>query len=119
MSEYRQLLDYLQSLEQKISELNQSEIVFCIVLDTTFLKQTVLKELQEWRAAIAKCLKNQTTAHLNDITNFLDEQNKVLAQPPENVETAKKVLVALDLIRDKDVDVDKIISPIEVRTFMS
>ncbi|XP_055341393.1 dynein axonemal heavy chain 8-like isoform X2 [Paramacrobiotus metropolitanus] len=113
MSDYRHLLDYLRSLEEKIDELNSYEIVYCIAVDTHFLKQSAQKEIQEWRASVARALKTQSSGSLKEITNFLDEQAKVLQTPAKDVESAKKILVALDLIRDKEVDVDSLISPIE------
>lgn len=114
MSDYRHLLDYLRQLEEKIEELNQFEIVYCISVDTHFLKLNAVKEIQEWRASIARVLKTQSSGSLKEIMDFLDEQGKVLATPAKDVESAKKILVSLDLIRDKEVDVDSLISPIEV-----
>ena len=114
MSDYRNILDYLRVLEERIDELSPYEIVYCITLDTTFLKKTVKHEIDEWRQAIAGALKTQASLNLKEITNFLEEQGKVLTIPADNVENAKKILVAVDLIHDKQVDEDQLIGPIEV-----
>ena len=119
MSDYRNILDYLRVLEDRIVELNEFEIVYCVSVDTGFFKKSVNKEIAEWREAIAKALKTQASTSLKEMTNFLEEQGKVLANPPHDVENAKKILVSLDLIREKEVDEDLLIGPIEVRSAVS
>lgn len=85
---------------------------------TASLKKSIAVEVQAWRLLICQQLNVRYKGILDEVVQFIDEQSVNLGRPITDLEDVRQAMVALEAIRQKEIEIDMIISPIEVKKIL-
>lgn len=78
------------------------------------LKFGLLTETKAWRLAYGKSCNNKYRSEMEAIFDFIDDMTKRLNRPIKDLDDIRYVMAALKEIRENEIKIDMLISPIEV-----
>ena len=81
---------------------------------TAPLKLALTVEAQAWKLAFGRSLNDHYRVSMENITVFVGEFHKKLSRPVNDLEDVRMMMIALEEIREKEIDIDMELSPIEV-----
>lgn len=78
------------------------------------LKRSIVVEIRAWRLLICQQMNQRYSTILDEIVQFIDDQAIMLNRPITDLEDVRQAMGALESIRQKQIEIDMIIPPIEV-----
>ena len=91
------------------------QYVFVFVISER-LKLGLVTETKAWRLAYGKACNNKYRTEMEAIFDFIDDLTKRLNRPIKDLDDIRYVMAALKEIRENEIKIDMLISPIEVST---
>ncbi|ESN95631.1 hypothetical protein HELRODRAFT_124986, partial [Helobdella robusta] len=113
ISEFTAELMKFDKLEEETFELPDFITVGPFLLDSSQLKKTVINYIQQWKAGICQKLNEKYHILLNNMLIFIDEQSQSLSRPLRDLEDIRLLMISLDSILERQIEMDMNIIPIE------
>ena len=83
------------------------------LLDSTSLTREIKKYILKWKNGICHMLNNKYKVLLNEMLAFIDEQSQSLSMNLRDLEDIRLLMICLDNILEKQIELDMNIIPIE------
>ena len=84
--------------------------VICL---TEKLKEALIAETKAWKWAFGKALNAKASADMTDIFDFIENLQKRLARPINDLDDVRGAMAALGEVRESEIRIDMTIGPIE------
>ena len=81
------------------------------------LKLALTVEAQAWKQAYGRSLNSHYKASMDKIVHFLNEYQKKLQRPIQDLEDVRMMMAALQEVRETEINIDMDLVPIEVCQF--
>jgi dynein heavy chain len=78
------------------------------------LKQALQVEIKAWKMLFGKHLNLKYKAMMDQVVEFEDELSLKLSRPIKDLEDVRQAMAALETIRQKQIEIDMHLGPIEV-----
>ncbi|XP_047128865.1 dynein axonemal heavy chain 5 isoform X1 [Hydra vulgaris] len=101
------------NLESSINILPDNYTVGPIIYSSIPLKVALLNETQTWKQAYGKALAERAYHSMKNILQFIDNTNKQLTRPINDLDDVRSSMAALADIREAEIRVQMEITPIE------
>ena len=78
------------------------------------MKQALKVEIKAWKMLYGKHLNIKYKSMMDEIVDFEDEFAKKLNRPIKDLEDVRQAMAALEAVRQKQIQIDMCLGPIEV-----
>ena len=110
---YMKNISCFQDLEETISEMEPSFRVGPLLFVTDPLKLALVTETKNWKHAYGKHINEKCAKEMDEILNFFENMQKRLNRPVKDLDDVRSHMAALMEIRESEVKIDMMITPIE------
>ena len=110
------LLNHLlctQALEEAIQEMETSHQVGPLLLVMEKLRLALIAEANAWKQMYGRYLNERCAKQMDDTLDFFNEMEKRLSRPVKDLDDIRSHMGALREIREKEIEIDMTIAPIE------
>ena len=83
------------------------------------LKQSLTVEVKAWRTLICRHMNLRYKALLSEIDSFMDDVLGQMGRPIKDLEDVRQAMIALESVRQRQIDIDASLGPIEVHVCQS
>ncbi|XP_019405170.1 PREDICTED: dynein heavy chain 8, axonemal [Crocodylus porosus] len=113
LTEIRAEILHYATFEQEIEDLKPTILVGPIELQTGPLKLALSIEAKAWKMLLCRYLNEEYKKKMTDIISFITEYLKKLSRPIRDLDDVRFAMEALSNIRDKEIQIDMTLGPIE------
>ncbi|XP_043921456.1 dynein axonemal heavy chain 5-like [Protopterus annectens] len=113
LSEFSSQIMHFSKLEIEINELPQYCTVGSVRFETESLKIAMVQECHSWKRAFGSALNKKAALDMDEIYSFIDNLNKRLSRPINDLDDIRGAMQSLKEIRDAEIKIDMTIGPIE------
>ncbi|GCB62030.1 hypothetical protein scyTo_0004192 [Scyliorhinus torazame] len=113
LAEFNEQITYYSKLEAQIDELPSCYEVGSVQFDTQYLKLALVQECRSWKRAFGTALNRKTAMEMDEIYSFIENLNKQLNRPVNDLDDVRGAMAALKETRDAEIKIDMTIEPIE------
>ncbi|XP_072364820.1 dynein axonemal heavy chain 5 [Scyliorhinus torazame] len=113
LAEFNEQITYYSKLEAQIDELPSCYEVGSVQFDTQHLKLALVQECRSWKRAFGTALNRKTAMEMDEIYSFIENLNKQLNRPVNDLDDVRGAMAALKETRDAEIKIDMTIEPIE------
>ena len=103
----------LQALEESIQEMEPSHQVGPLLLVTEKLRLSLIAEANSWKNMYGRYLNERCAKKMDDTLDFFNDMEKRLSRPVKDLDDIRSHMSALREIREKEIEIDMTIVPIE------
>ena len=100
---------------ESINNIPETIPVGAIALKSDPLKESLIAEAKGWKLLYGSLANRKYRDRMKEIFEIVEELNKKLGRPIDDLDDVRDSMAALAKIRTKEIDIDMIIGPIEVR----
>lgn len=100
-------------MQSEIEELPSIFQVGSIVYMTDSLKRSLLNEISIWKMAYGKEMNEKAASDMRHLLEWIDEVQKRLNRPCNDLDDIRAHMAALNQIKEREIEVDRTIAPIE------
>ncbi len=104
---------HYKKLQIEIEEFPQTYQVGSIIYMTDNLKRALLQEISNWKLAYGKELNNKAASDMKNLLDLVEDIQKRLARPCKDLDDIRLHMSALNQIKEKEIEIDRTITPIE------
>ena len=101
------------AVEEEIQRVPPVHNIGAMSIETKPLKQSLMAAAKEWKTQFAKNLHGKGKQQLQDIHDYMRETTMKLNREVEDLEDVRTVMGVLKEIRDREAEIDAIMTPIE------
>uniref|UniRef100_A0A4W3JT40 Dynein heavy chain 5, axonemal-like n=1 Tax=Callorhinchus milii TaxID=7868 RepID=A0A4W3JT40_CALMI len=102
-----------EKLETQIDELPSHYQVGSVQFETQHLKLALVQECRSWKRAFGAALNKKTAMEMDEIYSFIDNLNKRLNRPINDLDDVREAMAALKELRQSEIKIDMTIGPVE------
>uniref|UniRef100_A0ACB8GAZ6 Dynein heavy chain 8, axonemal n=1 Tax=Sphaerodactylus townsendi TaxID=933632 RepID=A0ACB8GAZ6_9SAUR len=113
LTEIRAEILHYATFEQEIEELKPTISVGPIELNTGPMKLALSIEAKAWKMLLCRYLNEEYKKKMQDMISFMTEYLKKLSRPIRDLDDVRFAMEALANIRDKEIEMDMTLGPIE------
>uniref|UniRef100_A0A8D0G5C6 Dynein axonemal heavy chain 8 n=1 Tax=Sphenodon punctatus TaxID=8508 RepID=A0A8D0G5C6_SPHPU len=113
LTEIRAEILYYATFEQEIEDLRPTISVGPIELNTGPMKLALSIEAKAWKMLLCRYLNEEYKKKMQNMITFLTEYLKKLSRPIRDLDDVRFAMEALSSIRDKEIEMDMTLGPIE------
>ena len=113
-------LDHIDQELQKYSDIEDSinrippvHNIGCLSLETGPLKNSLRTEATMWKTQYNANIHKEALSELNEVLSYMGELEKRLDQDLEELDDVRQMMMLIREVRDKEVEIDVVMSPIE------
>ncbi|KAK9411910.1 dynein heavy chain 8 axonemal [Crotalus adamanteus] len=114
LTEIRSEILHYATFEQEIEDLKPTVSVGPIELNTGPMKLALSIEAKAWKMLLCRYLNEEYKKKMQDMISFITEYLKKLSRPIRDLDDVRFAMEALANIRDKEIEMDMTMGPIEV-----
>jgi dynein heavy chain len=104
---------HYRRLQAEIEEYPNSYQVGSIIYRTEALKRSLLTEITNWKLAYGKAINEKAALDMKNLMEMVDDIHKKLSRPCKDLDDIRSHMDALNMIKEKEIEIDRTISPIE------
>lgn len=79
------------------------------------LKNALIAECHAWKALYGKNIQKRYHEFMQEVSTFIEELDKKLKKPIRDLDDIRVAMVALKELREREIQIDRSIAPIEVQ----
>ncbi|KAL7987444.1 hypothetical protein Chor_006363 [Crotalus horridus] len=113
LTEIRSEILHYATFEQEIEDLKPTVSVGPIELNTGPMKLALSIEAKAWKMLLCRYLNEEYKKKMQDMISFITEYLKKLSRPIRDLDDVRFAMEALANIRDKEIEMDMTMGPIE------
>ncbi|XP_007895756.2 dynein axonemal heavy chain 5 [Callorhinchus milii] len=113
LSEFNERITFYAKLETQIDELPSHYQVGSVQFETQHLKLALVQECRSWKRAFGAALNKKTAMEMDEIYSFIDNLNKRLNRPINDLDDVREAMAALKELRQSEIKIDMTIGPVE------
>ncbi|XP_044299056.1 dynein axonemal heavy chain 8 isoform X1 [Varanus komodoensis] len=113
LTEIRSEILHYATFEQEIEDLKPTVSVGPIELNTEPMKLALSIEAKAWKMLLCRYLNEEYKKKMQDMISFITEYLKKLSRPIRDLDDVRFAMEALSHIRDKEIEMDMTMGPIE------
>ncbi|XP_029140899.1 dynein heavy chain 8, axonemal, partial [Protobothrops mucrosquamatus] len=113
LTEIRSEILHYATFEQEIEDLKPTVSVGPIELNTGPMKLALSIEAKAWKMLLCRYLNEEYKKKMQDMISFITEYLKKLSRPIRDLDDVRFAMEALSNIRDKEIEMDMTMGPIE------
>ncbi|KAH0622614.1 hypothetical protein JD844_025060 [Phrynosoma platyrhinos] len=113
LTEIRAEILHYATFEQEIEDLKPTISVGPIELNTGPMKLALSIEAKAWKMLLCRYLNEEYKKKMQDMITFITEYLKKLSRPIRDLDDVRFAMEALSHIRDKEIEMDMTMGPIE------
>ncbi len=80
---------------------------------TEDLKRSLLTEIGNWKMAYGKAMNNKASLDMRNLLETIDDTQKKLSRPCKDLDDIRSHMNSLNQIKEKEIEIDRTITPIE------
>lgn len=100
-------------MQTDIEDLPHTFQVGSIIYITDNLKRSLLQEISNWKLAYGKAMNDKAASDMRQLLEMIDEIQKRLSRPCKDLDDIRAHMAALNQIKEKEIEIDRTIAPIE------
>lgn len=104
---------HYRTLQAEIEDYPSSYQVGSIIYITDNLKRSLLQEISNWKLAYGKAMNDKAASDMKNLLDMIDELHKKLSRPCKDLDDIRAHMAALNQIKEKEIEIDRTITPIE------
>ena len=104
---------HYKKMQTDIEEFPHTYQVGSIIYMTESLKRALLQEINNWKLAYGKAMNQKTATDMKNLLDFLEDIQKRLSRPCKDLDDIRLHMAALNQIKEKEIEIDRTITPIE------
>ena len=104
---------HYKRMQIEIEEFSNSYQVGSIIYITDSLKRSLLQEISNWKMAYGKAMNERASADMRQLVEMIEDVQKRLSRPCKDLDDVRAHMNALNLIKEKEIQIDRTITPIE------
>jgi dynein heavy chain len=104
---------HYKQLQVEIEEFANSYQVGSIIYRTDALKRSLITEIGNWKLAFGKAMNEKAGLDMKNLMEMVDEIHKKLSRPCKDLDDIRSHMDALNSIKEKEIAIDRTITPIE------
>jgi dynein heavy chain len=104
---------HYKKLQIEIEEFPLTYQVGSIIYMTDSLKRALLQEIANWKLAYGKELNNKAASDMKNLLDLVEDIQKRLSRPCKDLDDIRLHMSALNQIKEKEIEIDRTITPIE------
>jgi dynein heavy chain len=104
---------HYKKLQIEIEEFPLTYQVGSIIYMTDSLKRALLQEISNWKLAYGKELNNKAASDMKNLLDLVEDIQKRLGRPCKDLDDIRLHMSALNQIKEKEIEIDRTITPIE------
>ena len=112
LEDYEERLRKFQSVEEQINEIKDTHKIGALNLKTKNLKDGLIDWVKMWQGAFSKDLHKKAKHLLEKLTDEIKQLRLMLEKPVNNFDTLGTVMIAVDIIRKKQSNIDIDFKPV-------
>nr|WAW84834.1 axonemal dynein heavy chain A [Halisarca dujardinii] len=113
LSEFEGEMKSYSDLEEELGELAELKQVGPILFSTAPLKLALTTEAQAWKLKFGRSLNKHYLTKMQTVNEVLLESSKKLNRPVSDLEDVRLMMIALDELKEEEINIDMLLSPIE------
>uniref|UniRef100_A0A8C2TFR5 Dynein axonemal heavy chain 8 n=1 Tax=Coturnix japonica TaxID=93934 RepID=A0A8C2TFR5_COTJA len=113
LTEIREEILHYAMFEQEMKDLKPTLLLGPIELHTGPLKTALSAEAKAWKLLLCQYLNEEYKKKMLDMISFITKYLKILARPLNDLDDVRLAMEALSIIRDKKIEMDMTLGPIE------
>ncbi|XP_078698147.1 dynein axonemal heavy chain 5-like [Branchiostoma floridae x Branchiostoma belcheri] len=113
LSEFEFHIRHYQELQTMIESMPPDYRIGAIICLTDNIQMALKTETRNWKLAFGKALNNKAGIDMQDIFDFIENLNKRLQRPINDLDDVRGAMAALGEIRENEIKIDMTIGPIE------
>ncbi|KAK2535705.1 hypothetical protein Q9233_003631 [Columba guinea] len=113
LTDIKEQILYYAAFEQETKDLNPTILLGPIELHTAPLKIALATEAKAWKMLLCQYMNEEYKKKMTDMMSFISEHLKKLARPLRDLDDVRFAMEALSAIRDKRIEMDMTLGPIE------
>jgi dynein heavy chain len=100
-------------MQTEIEEFQNSYQVGSIIYVTENLKRSLLQEISNWKIAYGKAMNDKAALDMKNLVELIEDVQKRLSRPVKDLDDVRAHMNALNQIKEKEIQIDRTITPIE------
>jgi dynein heavy chain len=100
-------------MQTEIEEFPSTYQVGSIIYVTDNLKRSLLTEISNWKLAYGKAMNEKAALDMKNMLELIEDIQKRLSRPCKDLEDIRAHMAALNQIKEKEIQIDRTITPIE------
>ena len=100
-------------MQTDIEEFPHVYQVGSIIYLTDNLKRSLLQEISNWKLAYGKAMNEKAALDMKNLLDQIDDVQKRLSRPCKDLDDIRAHMNALNQIKEKEIEIDRTITPIE------
>jgi dynein heavy chain len=84
-----------------------------IIYVTDNLKRSLFQEIGNWKLAYGKEMNDKAASDMRQLLEMIEEIQKRLSRPCKDLDDIRAHMAALNQIKEKEIEIDRTITPIE------
>ena len=100
-------------MQTEIEEFPNSYQVGSIIYVTENLKRSLLQEISNWKVAYGKAMNDKAALDMKNLVELVEDVQKRLSRPVKDLDDVRAHMNALNQIKEKEIQIDRTITPIE------
>lgn len=104
---------HYKRMQAEIEEFPPSYQVGSIIYVTEDLKRSLLTEIVNWKMAYGKAMNNKASLDMRNLLETIDDTQKKLSRPCKDLDDIRSHMNSLNQIKEKEIEIDRTITPIE------
>ena len=100
-------------MQTEIEEFPSSYQVGSIIYITDNLKRALLQEISNWKIAYGKAMNDKAALDMKNLVELIEDVHKRLSRPVKDLDDVRAHMNALNQIKEKEIQIDRTITPIE------
>lgn len=100
-------------MQTEIEEFPSTYQVGSIIYVTENLKRSLLTEISNWKFAYGKAMNEKAALDMKNLLELVEDIQKRLSRPCKDLEDIRAHMAALNQIKEKEIQIDRTITPIE------
>nr|XP_021145140.1 dynein heavy chain 8, axonemal isoform X1 [Columba livia] len=113
LTDIKEQILYYAAFEQETKDLNPTILLGPVELHTAPLKIALATEAKAWKMLLCQYMNEEYKKKMTDMMSFISEHLKKLARPLRDLDDVRFAMEALSAIRDKRIEMDMTLGPIE------
>jgi dynein heavy chain len=104
---------HIKKLQTEIEEFSPVYQVGSIIYITDNLKRSLLQEISNWKLAYGKAMNEKAATDMKNLLEQIEDIQKRLSRPCKDLDDIRAHMNALNQIKEKEIEIDRTITPIE------
>jgi len=100
-------------MQTEIEEFQNSYQVGSIIYVTENLKRSLLQEISNWKIAYGKAMNDKAALDMKNLVELIEDVQKRLSRPVKDLDDVRAHMNALNQSKEKEIQIDRTITPIE------